>query len=208
VYEIFANLAPGKCEFTGGNPLSASSGQACLFGVICARKRHVTFRREGPSYLGIGQLFPIGFGPELARLLRTRRLATPTQALLPFGRLGSKVVLMTGREGMGHLKSTELPGALQGARGFRDGLLLQPRNRRWLWIVALVVLIALGIWYSKSKDSAEAQGPGGRCFRGERRPGAGGEPGNRFPVVVATAQRGDLPVYFNGLGNGLRRSTQ
>jgi hypothetical protein len=37
VYEIFANLAPGKCEFSGGNPLSASPGQACLFGVIGAR---------------------------------------------------------------------------------------------------------------------------------------------------------------------------
>ena len=69
----------------------------------------------------------------------------------------------------------------------------------WLWLLALVV-IAGGYWYyrsshNKSQDSAAAPGGGGKS-----RP-AGGAGNYSVPVVVATAQSGDLPVYFNGLGS-------
>lgn len=75
-----------------------------------------------------------------------------------------------------------------------------------VWIVALVILAALGFWYFRgSHTSTEAQGPGGP---GGGAAGAGKGPGRQgggagfaVPVVVATSQRGDLPVYFNGLGN-------
>jgi membrane fusion protein, multidrug efflux system len=73
------------------------------------------------------------------------------------------------------------------------------KSRWWLWVLVLGV-VALGGWYyyssrsaSQAADPAASSGPG----KGRGGPGAGGPV---VPVVVATAQRGDLPVYFNGLG--------
>jgi multidrug efflux system membrane fusion protein len=76
------------------------------------------------------------------------------------------------------------------------------KGHRWLWIVGLAVLIAIGVWYFRgSHASTEAQGPGapGGAAKGQGRQG-GGAAGFVVPVVVAKAERGDLPVYFNGLG--------
>src|SRR6266852_9592711 len=75
------------------------------------------------------------------------------------------------------------------------------KSRRWLWLIVFAVVAAIGFWYFRgSKASTEAQGPaasgGGK---GQGRQGAGAS-GFVVPVVVATAQRGELPVYFNGLG--------
>jgi multidrug efflux system membrane fusion protein len=66
----------------------------------------------------------------------------------------------------------------------------------------LAVLIGGSIWYFRgSRSSTEAQGPAaaGGTSKGQGRQGAGAG-GFVVPVVVATAQRGDLPVYFDGLG--------
>jgi multidrug efflux system membrane fusion protein len=104
---------------------------------------------------------------------------------------------------MGHLKSADLRE--QGApredfepRGEQAG------SRWWLWVIVLGIIAVLGFWYFRGgKASTEAQSPAGAGPGGQAK-GAGGRggPGGPFtvPVVVATAQRGDLPVYFNGLG--------
>src|SRR5256714_6137887 len=78
----------------------------------------------------------------------------------------------------------------------------ETRRRRWPWVLLFLVLIVLGVWYFRGlRTSTEAQGPArqGGAGRGQGRQGAGA---GQFavPVVVAQAQRGDLPVYFNGLG--------
>jgi multidrug efflux system membrane fusion protein len=71
-------------------------------------------------------------------------------------------------------------------------------SRWWIWLVVLAIA-AGGYWYyrsshNKSQDSAAAPVGGGKSRA------AGGAGSYSVPVVVATAQSGDLPVYFNGLG--------
>jgi membrane fusion protein, multidrug efflux system len=100
---------------------------------------------------------------------------------------------------MGHLKSTELPESLVHPADFDR----EPRRsggRAWIWILGVVVVLGLTYWYFHSaKGSAAVQALGGAAG------GHGGGPGEFdpdqiVPVVVSTATRGDLPVFFNGLG--------
>jgi membrane fusion protein, multidrug efflux system len=68
---------------------------------------------------------------------------------------------------------------------------------RWWILVLLMVVVAGGWWYFHlrgAQANSAATAAGGNT-------GNGGQPSNiAVPVVVATAHRGDLPVYFNGLG--------
>jgi len=101
---------------------------------------------------------------------------------------------------MGHLSAT--PAGLNRPGERPAGGVPGQKSHRWVWIVALTAVIAVGFWYFRgSRTSTEAQGPGGAggAGKGQGRQG-GGAGGFVVPVVVATAQRGDLPVYFNGLG--------
>jgi multidrug efflux system membrane fusion protein len=99
---------------------------------------------------------------------------------------------------MSHLKTTALPETY--ADPARSGRTPEAKSRWWLWLIVLAIVVGAGVWYFKSKGSTEAQGPAGAPQGGKGgRPGQG-MPGQAVPVVVAMAQRGDLPVYFNGLG--------
>jgi membrane fusion protein, multidrug efflux system len=100
---------------------------------------------------------------------------------------------------MGQLNSIDLPEP--GARGAKAAPNTVPsKTRWWLWILILGV-IAIGIWYfrsSRASSQAAADSPSpGAAGKGKGGAGAGSPV---VPVVVATAQHGDLPVYFNGLG--------
>jgi len=99
---------------------------------------------------------------------------------------------------MGQIKSINLPepGA-RGVEGSRSAA--PPKTRWWLWILILGV-IAVGIWYFRSSRAASQAATSAAPGAPGKGKGAAG-PGNfAVPVIVATAQRGDLPVYFNGLG--------
>ncbi len=70
-------------------------------------------------------------------------------------------------------------------------------NRWWVWLIAAAIL-AGGIWLYRSYASAAGTTS---TAPGTAGPGAVGMPGSMtIPVVVATATRGDLPVFYNGLG--------
>jgi multidrug efflux system membrane fusion protein len=97
---------------------------------------------------------------------------------------------------MGQLNSIDLPEPR--AHGATTA---EPSKRRWwLWVLVLGV-IAFGVWYYRNSrnasQAATAAAAPGAAAKGKGGSGAGGFV---VPVVVSTAQRGDLPVYFNGLG--------
>ncbi|HVM75086.1 MAG TPA: MdtA/MuxA family multidrug efflux RND transporter periplasmic adaptor subunit [Candidatus Saccharimonadales bacterium] len=69
----------------------------------------------------------------------------------------------------------------------------------WIWLV-IAAVVAVGWWYFRSRG-AQANGSAAAGATAGA-PGKGGMTGAMVvPVVVATAHKGDLPVYLNGLGN-------
>jgi multidrug efflux system membrane fusion protein len=76
-----------------------------------------------------------------------------------------------------------------------------PKSHWWQWLLAVVIIVG-GLWLYRSHNAtsdAAAAGPGATAG------GAKGAAGTRgalaIPVVVATATKGDLPVFYNGLGS-------
>jgi membrane fusion protein, multidrug efflux system len=97
---------------------------------------------------------------------------------------------------MGHLKSLDLPDP--ATTPARESPRSSGASHGWVWFL-LAALAVGGYWYyraSRGKEpanSAAAPAAPGAARRG----GAGNF---TVPVVVATATKGDLPVYLNGLG--------
>jgi membrane fusion protein, multidrug efflux system len=67
----------------------------------------------------------------------------------------------------------------------------------WVWLLVLV-LAGGGYWIYRGRTSQANTAATGTA--GAKNGAAGARAGFVVPVVVATAQRGDLPVFFNGLG--------
>jgi multidrug efflux system membrane fusion protein len=95
---------------------------------------------------------------------------------------------------MGHLKTGDFPD--QGTRGETSPHSPAPKSRAWLWIL-IIAALAAGVWYYRSRSTSQAQDNSTAAAKGRSGTGQGGFV---VPVVVAPAQLGDLPVYFNGLG--------
>jgi multidrug efflux system membrane fusion protein len=99
---------------------------------------------------------------------------------------------------MGHLNSMELPeSGAPGAKAAQNTT--RSKTRWWLWVLILG-LIAVGVWYFRSSRAASQSANAATPATASKGKGGSGTGGFVVPVVVATAQRGDLPVYFNGLG--------
>src|SRR5579863_4383275 len=79
----------------------------------------------------------------------------------------------------------------------RTGRLEEPRRprRRWLWVVILLLLAAGGYYYWSKKNPAPTGGQGPGAAGANARKGGGA-----IPVVAAQAHRGNIPVYYTGLG--------
>src|SRR5258708_1988052 len=94
---------------------------------------------------------------------------------------------------MGQTKSIDLPEP-----GARSGAPTVPSQRRWwLWVLVLGAIALVGWYYRNSRNASPTTGAAAPGAPSKAGFGAGNFV---VPVVVATAQRGDLPVYFNGLG--------
>jgi len=102
---------------------------------------------------------------------------------------------------MARLKSMDLPEPVTTEPA--EEVTPRPaKSRWWIWLLVLGV-VAVGIWYYRgghSKTEAENSGANGPGAAGGQR--QNGAPGFNpiVPVVVATAQHGDVPIYFTGLG--------
>src|SRR5260370_3656208 len=96
---------------------------------------------------------------------------------------------------MGHMNSMDLPEpATRGTTATAPS-----KSRIWLWVLIIGVIAAGGWFYRNSRNASQAADP---PAAGAANKSKGGPSAGNFvvPVVVATAQRGDLPLYFNGLG--------
>jgi multidrug efflux system membrane fusion protein len=76
---------------------------------------------------------------------------------------------------------------------------VRSRSRWWLWLLVLAV-IAIGIWYYRGSRAADPAANAAAPAAAGKGKGSTGTGGFAVPVVVASAQLGDLPVYFNGIG--------
>ncbi len=107
---------------------------------------------------------------------------------------------------MGQLNSMDLPES--GGHVRTDASADKPSKSLW-WLGALVVAgLALGVWYFRGgRTPSEAANPSAAAAPGRGGRGGPGMGNFSVPVVAAAAQKGDLPVYFNGLGTATAFNT-
>jgi membrane fusion protein, multidrug efflux system len=100
---------------------------------------------------------------------------------------------------MAQLNTIDFPDRSSGVGPSVSPRAPQPKRSAWLWVlVAAVVLAGSWYYYRSARATSQAQDSGTAATAGKGRSGAGNFV---VPVVVAPTQRGDIPVYFNGLGS-------
>jgi membrane fusion protein, multidrug efflux system len=96
---------------------------------------------------------------------------------------------------MAPIDEVDAPSADGRRVSIRDSARVESSSRGKWWILLLLAVVLGGVyWYFHSRG-AQANGLGAASGDNGGMPQMG-----PIPVVVATAHRGDLPVYFNGLG--------
>jgi membrane fusion protein, multidrug efflux system len=78
-----------------------------------------------------------------------------------------------------------------------------PKRKRsvWPWILLLIAAGAGAYFYPRLSEETQAPAAG------KKGGGKGNDPNRPVPVVAATARRGDMPVYLDGLGSVLAFNT-
>jgi membrane fusion protein, multidrug efflux system len=103
---------------------------------------------------------------------------------------------------MGQLNSIGLPEP--GGRMTTDSSTDKQSKSLWWLLVLVIAAVVVGVWYFRGgRTLSEAANPSAPATPGRGGRGGPGGPGMgsfSVPVVAAAAQKGDLPVYFNGLG--------
>src|SRR5260370_19236964 len=112
-----------------------------------------------------------------------------------FGRLSRTIAFPDRSQRMGQTKSIDLPEP--GTRSAAAAV--SSKSRWWLWALVLGA-VAVGGWYYRNERNARPAADAAVPGAASKSKGSFGAGNLVVPVVVATAQRGDLPVYFNGIG--------
>src|SRR5438067_2209009 len=77
------------------------------------------------------------------------------------------------------------------------------RSRKWLWWVAVLLLVA-GVYIFWPRTTASGKGPGEGARNDAAKSGKGGKKGDgtpAVPVMGTRARKGNIGLYFNGLGS-------
>src|SRR5260370_1054793 len=112
-----------------------------------------------------------------------------------FGRLSRTIAFPDRSQRMGQTKSIDLPEP--GTRSAAAAV--SSKSRWWLWALVLGA-VAVGGWYYRNERNARPAADAAVPGAASKSKGSFGAGNLVVPVVVATAERGALPVYFNGLG--------
>jgi multidrug efflux system membrane fusion protein len=102
---------------------------------------------------------------------------------------------------MAHLKSMDLPERVDREPVPEEAGPRPVKSRWWVWLLVLG-MAAVGIWYYRGHSKTQAENSNANAPGAPGGSGQNGAPGFNpvVPVVVATAQHGDVPIYFTGLG--------